>query len=565
MGLLNNLRIFPKMGMLAVTAVIGVMGVSVLGGVVIHEQSAVLDRLFNRSFAVTEEAGALADSINRIHAGVYKVIVFRSAGASEQTIESETQSLNDALSAVLEEAEQFRNRPAADDAQAEAFAAVAGKIAEYAGSAETFLNLLLAGVDPYDFQLELQSGYDASVARIREFEAFERQQSQVAYQETSAWVTAVFEAFAVTAAVVLIAVCIVAFLIASNIGGAVNRLTRAMQALAGGNGDAEVPGTDRKDEIGAMSRAVEIFKKGMIRNRQLEEEAKASEQRSAVERRNAMLGLASEFEASVKDVVGTVSASATELEATAGSMSFIAEEASRQATAVAAAAEQASSNVQTVAAAAEELTSSIGEITRQVGEAARIARGGVEQANQTNIGIQELDKSAHKIGSVVKIIATIANQVNLLALNATIEAARAGEAGKGFAVVATEVKNLANQAANATKEIAEQIGGVQGEARKAVEAIAGIALTIRQIDEISSAIAAAVEQQGSATREIARNVQQASAGTNDVSGNIVGVTRAAEEAGSASSEVLHSAKQLSHESETLNRVVNDFISKIRAG
>jgi methyl-accepting chemotaxis protein len=342
-------------------------------------------------------------------------------------------------------------------------------------------------------------------------------------------------------------------------------ITAAMGRLAGGDKTIEVKYTEQRDEIGALARALETFKSNAIEMDRLQAENEAQKKRAEAEQRALMLKTADEFEQNVKGVVATVSSAATEMQSNAQSMAAISEETSRQATAVAAATEEASTNVHTVASAAEELNASIGEINRQIGDSAKVTSACVQEAENTSGVMHNLDKAAESIGDVVKMIEDIAGQVNLLALNATIEAARAGDAGKGFAVVATEVKNLANQTANAAQDITRQIGDVQAQTKTAVQAIAGITETIKHVNEISTAIASAVEEQGAATREIARNVQQASQGTDEVTKNISGVTRAAEETGSASSQVLTAATQLSKESETLRAVVENFIAKIRAG
>ena len=193
--------------------------------------------------------------------------------------------------------------------------------------------------------------------------------------------------------------------------------------------------------------------------------------------------------------------------------------------------------MQTVASAAEELSASIDEIGRQVHQSSEISLSAVRQAERTNQKVQSLAEAVGRIGEVVNLITDIAEQTNLLALNATIEAARAGDAGKGFAVVASEVKNLANQTARATEEISAQIAGVQDSTQDAVGAIDAITKTIGEINEIASTIAAAVEQQSAATQEIARNVEQAAAGTQEVSTNIGTVTEAANDTGSAATQI----------------------------
>ena len=193
-----------------------------------------------------------------------------------------------------------------------------------------------------------------------------------------------------------------------------------------------------------------------------------------------------------------------------------------------------------------------------------MATDAVGQARSTNDRVSELSKAVGRIGDVVELINTIAEQTNLLALNATIEAARAGEAGRGFAVVASEVKALAEQTSKATGEIGQQISGIQAATQESVNAIKAISGTIEKLSEISSSIAAAVEEQGAATQEISRNVQQAAEGTRQVSSNITDVQRGAAETGSASTQVLSAAQSLSGDSNRLNREVDKFLDSVRA-
>jgi methyl-accepting chemotaxis protein len=210
------------------------------------------------------------------------------------------------------------------------------------------------------------------------------------------------------------------------------------------------------------------------------------------------------------------------------------------------------------------LSHSVGEIGRQVQESSRIADGAVKQAEQTDTRIGKLSRAAQQIGDVVKLITAIAEQTNLLALNATIEAARAGDAGRGFAVVAAEVKSLSSQTAKATDEISSHILGMQGATEESVAAIKEIGTTIGQISTIASSIASAVSQQSSATEEIAKSVQSVAQGTEEVAHNITAVNRGAAEAGSASEEVLNSARTLSAESTRLRAELDRFMANIRA-
>jgi methyl-accepting chemotaxis protein len=318
---------------------------------------------------------------------------------------------------------------------------------------------------------------------------------------------------------------------------------------------------ERDDELGVALRNLQTVQSIVRYDR---EELKATEKRSATQRKIEMIRLADTFEGAVGEIIETVSSAATELEASAGSLSSTAERGEQLTTVVAAASEEASTNVQSVASATEELSSSVNEIGRQVQESARMAGEAVEQARLTNAQVSELSKAAARIGDVVELINTIAGQTNLLALNATIEAARAGEAGRGFAVVASEVKALAEQTAKATGEIGQQITGIQGATQESVNAIKAISGTIERLSEISSTIAAAVEEQGAATQEISRNVQQAAHGTHQVSANIGDVQRGASETGSASADVLRAAQSLSGDSNRLKVEVHKFLESVKA-
>ncbi|MBI4966906.1 MAG: HAMP domain-containing protein [Rhodospirillales bacterium] len=365
----------------------------------------------------------------------------------------------------------------------------------------------------------------------------------------------------------MIGATVLAFLMSLWIGQAINgpivRMTQAMTRLADGDKAADIPGQEYRNEIGRMAKAVVVFKDNMIKAEQLAAQQEEMKRLAEVEKRRTINEMADNFEKSVMGIVNAVSSSATELQASAESLSTVAEQTQRQAIAVAGASEEASTNVQTVASAAEELSSSIKEISRQVEQSAHVSSAAAEEAARVNVKVQGLAQAANKIGEVVSLITDIASQTNLLALNATIEAARAGDAGKGFAVVANEVKNLANQTARATDEIAAQVSSVQAATQEAVADIKGITGTIGQISEISAAIASAVEEQGAATGEISRNVQQASAGTQEVSANIAGVTQASAETGRASGQVLEASKELSVQSEHLKEDVGRFIAHLR--
>ncbi|HUI97903.1 MAG TPA: HAMP domain-containing methyl-accepting chemotaxis protein [Xanthobacteraceae bacterium] len=369
-----------------------------------------------------------------------------------------------------------------------------------------------------------------------------------------------------------LAVLVLCIAIAAGSGAAVLvQVTRPLTALAGamrklaeGNYDVTLPGLERNNEVGDVAQVAELLKVKAIERAELEARAKQTEAERAAERKAEMHRLADQFQQAVGQVVGTVSSTATQLEAAATTLTKTADATQQRATVVAAASEEASTNVQTVASATEEMSSSIGEIGRQVQESNKIANEAVSQAQRTDDRILKLSQAASRIGDVTQLITSIAEQTNLLALNATIEAARAGEAGKGFAVVAQEVKQLAAQTAKATNEISSQITEMQSATQDSVAAIKEIGGTITRISEIATTIASAVEEQGAATHEIARNVQQAAAGTTQVATNITEVNRGAAETGAASAQVLSSARSLAGESNRLKAEMDKFMATVRA-
>ena len=334
-------------------------------------------------------------------------------------------------------------------------------------------------------------------------------------------------AIAVLVAGVLLALA-VGFGIARSLARNVRKVEVVAEALAAGD-LTRTSGLTTRDELGRMGAAIDDAM-GQLRT----------------------------VMATVVASSSTVAASAEELSASAAQISASAEETSVQVNVVSGAAEEVSRSVSTVSAGAEEMNAAILEISRSANEAAQVAATAVAEAATTNATVVKLGDSSRAIGEVVKVITSIAAQTNLLALNATIEAARAGEAGKGFAVVANEVKELSEETAKATEDIARRVEAIQGDTSGAVAAIGRISEIIGSINDYQLTIASAVEEQTATTNEMSRSIQEGAQGTTQIAENVTGVSQAAEQTNQALSQTRIAVDELSHLATELRSSVAHF-------
>ncbi|MBZ5739282.1 methyl-accepting chemotaxis protein [Nocardioides mangrovi] len=324
------------------------------------------------------------------------------------------------------------------------------------------------------------------------------------------------------------AVLVVGLLIARGIATAVGRVRAVADALAEGD-LTRSSGVDSTDEVGLMGASLDT---------------------ATVNLRELLAAMNESSEA--------LAAASEELSASSQQIAAGAEETSVQAGVVSGAADEVSRNVHIVAAGAEQMGASIREIATSANDAARVASQAVTMATTTNESVAKLGVSSQEIGNVVKTITSIAEQTNLLALNATIEAARAGEAGKGFAVVANEVKELAQETARATEDIARRVETIQGDTSDAVDAIGEISTIITTINDYQLTIASAVEEQTATTNEMSRNVAEASTGSSEIAQNINGVSAAADGTTQALAQTRTAVDEVSRMASELRSSVGRF-------
>lgn len=369
----------------------------------------------------------------------------------------------------------------------------------------------------------------------------------------------------ITIGCTLVAAILVGILVAVGMNLLVSRpirkLTDVMARLAGGNSAINIPFASQTDEIGEMSRTIQVFRDNAVTREELEDSAEAERQRQ-VSRQVQIEVLISTFNEEVKGSLKELDETALEMEGTSAALGEIAANSATQASDTMNVSDGATLSVENVAGAAEELTASIGEIGQQVERTTHVVSSASISVQDTYLKVSQLADASAKIGEVLDLIQDIAEQTNLLALNATIEAARAGEAGRGFAVVAAEVKELATQTSRATDEISAQISSIQSATSDSVSAIEIISSTMDDVDSHTQAIATAITQQQAATNEISNNVLTASEHTRTVRSNMQNLSETVDRTRTASDTVLTCSGQLSERSGALRTQIERFLTNV---
>ena len=507
----------------------------------------------------------VSDAMVATHLKIFRYVSWASNSVSETLLKSLHGQINAHLSELSTRINELSRRPDLSAAERASLKDVSAKWAKFKSQAKDNIDVgqsdapmatMMLGQTDDSFRavdsdlqkLSLVTIRAANAVRARLYADAERTKQIIILGTALGFLVSVF----------------VTMMVGASIVRPIKSITDVMQQLSTGKTDVEIGHRDRRDEIGKMVEAIDVFRKNMIEIRSMEQATHQAEQQRVAERRAAMHELAGEFEKSVQQIAKELTDAVAAMHSNAEAMSLIAAETRDKSQSAASIVLDTQTNVDSVADAAEELAQSIEQLAAQTHNARVLTSKTVAESASANANVQQLLDAVSQIVPITGLIQAIAQQTNLLALNATIEAARAGAAGKGFAVVAAEVKSLAQQTAKATEEINQKITAVNASCGAVVGIMEQVISAIGRLGEGTMEMATAVGQQAAATQEISRNAQQAADGSRMVANNIVELDNKTRQNDDASAQALAGARRLRDHAAILQLQVDKFLRHVRA-
>jgi methyl-accepting chemotaxis protein len=529
-------------------------------------QRTAMQTLYKVSFAKDRQLADLKGTMIQANGSLYRTMTWQSVGVDAKKLKTSIDGGMVLINSVEPKVQSLQQAFAYEGDEAKLLAEVTQAAKAYTAAARDVLEMIDA--DPamaVTMLAEAERRYATVDAAMTRWVELQRTANDATYGEAEQ-----HSADATTLFLLIMAFAYgISILVTLLIGGAVSRaiatVTGVMTRLAAGDKSVEIPDVDRRDELGAMSKAVAVFKANAEELDRVAAERHALTEASQQALRDEMLSLSDHLDREMQMSVSSIVGQTGHLRQLAEAMSKSVTTVDHQSTVAAQCAQDTAATVQSVTRATEGLSQSIGDISHKVADSSRITGGAVDEARRADQMVQSLSETADRIGAVIALITEIAAQTNLLALNATIEAARAGDAGKGFAVVANEVKHLAGQTSRATDEITGQVSAIQTATRQAVQAIQVIGGTIGQINTIASGIAGAIEEQNVATRQIIDSIDRVAAGSGQVTNSIGMVAHETSETGRKAEEVSRTASKVAEEMDELQERLTRILRESRAG
>ena len=561
-----SINIRQKLAIAPVLIVIAAVSLGLLVWNMTSAQDKALDTIYHGNFSKKQMVSELGATLLAIDSGIYRSLTWQNAGASDQIVKQSIDATVKLLDGIDGQLDGLDRRIGADERDRAAMAEVRAGATAYAKKARDVLEMVDADPAMAVTLLRQAERQAATVEKVvASWSDTQKQDNDALFDRVQAESHRSFLWFVAIMVVAFGGATAIIMVVGRSISIGVSTMTAAMTRLAGGDTSVEVPGFGRRDEIGDMARAVQVFKDTGIETEALRRSQEDERRRADAEKVAAVQAMADVFEQTVSTKVTEVETATNGIAKTAQAMAARSEQSGGRSMDVGEAAEITTERAAAASEATRQLSLSVNEIAEQVAQSNDIARRAVEEVNATAQRMGGLTDSVKTIGEVVKLISDIASQTNLLALNATIEAARAGDAGKGFAVVANEVKGLANQTAKATEDIARQISAVQDSTNAMAGSIGSVVDTIRSLDQASAAIAGAVQQQEAATRAIASNIDEVAHQAGTVSKSVAALAKSSTMACSGTIRVIWSATALGAVVNDLRAEAVGFLASVRRG